>query len=156
MSISVRVAALQRRVFAEEYHIQLWHRVLFEHRMSWVVIDSLEYSDKELVALCNDFWEALPDDESIRTGPFFDLCDICEAVYDEDVGDPDAPRMSDDERHDVAACIDSDGLDYTFRNYSLFEDIVDPEFHRLRQAYINAVDALEAYVESFEDEEPAF
>jgi hypothetical protein len=32
---------------------------------------------EKLWHLLNDFWYALPDIRAIRTGPFFDLCDLC-------------------------------------------------------------------------------
>ena len=49
--------------------------------------------------------------------------------------------------------IEEEGMDYTFKCYSLFEGIEDHEFHRLRVAYLEASDALEAYVYSRASEE---
>jgi hypothetical protein len=48
--------------------------------------------------------------------------------------------------HEVSRCIDEEGLDYCFRNYSNFENVNDVKFHRLREAYLAAADALEEYV----------
>lgn len=42
--------------------------------------------------------------------------------------------------------IDEEGFDYCFRGYSSFTEFKDEEFHRLRQIYIDAADALEEYV----------
>lgn len=48
--------------------------------------------------------------------------------------------------NDVALSMDEEGFDYCFRNYSNFENVNDVKFHRLREAYIAAADALEQYV----------
>ncbi|CAB5221996.1 hypothetical protein UFOVP242_210 [uncultured Caudovirales phage] len=47
---------------------------------------------------------------------------------------------------DVFWCINEDGLDYCFRNYSDWDKIEDYEFHRLVKEYKAAADALESYV----------
>lgn len=52
---------------------------------------------------------------------------------------------------EVAACIENEGFDYAFRNYSDFRDVKDQEFHRLRKAYIEAADALSDYLRLDED-----
>ena len=46
----------------------------------------------------------------------------------------------------VAHSMDYEGFDYCFRNYSDWEEVKDAEFHKLREAYIAAADALETYV----------
>jgi hypothetical protein len=46
----------------------------------------------------------------------------------------------------VRSCVDTEGFDYCFRNYSKFEDVNDDEFQKLRKAYVDAADALEKYV----------
>lgn len=55
-------------------------------------------------------------------------------------------KMTDEERQEVADCIDQEGFNYAFLNYSKFEEIEDPEFHRLRLAYIAAESALSSYI----------
>ena len=47
---------------------------------------------------------------------------------------------------DVKYRIDEEGMDYTFQHYSHFEEIKDEKFHRLRNAYLDAAEALENYV----------
>jgi hypothetical protein len=42
--------------------------------------------------------------------------------------------------------MDAEGFHYCFEGYSHFEEIQDPEFHRLRIAYLDAAKALENYV----------
>ncbi len=42
--------------------------------------------------------------------------------------------------------VESEGFDYTFTDYSSFKEIKDKEFHRLRQAYLDAREALAAYI----------
>ena len=58
---------------------------------------------------------------------------------------------------EVAKKVDLEGFDYAFRDYSSFEEVKDAEFHKLREAYISAADALEAYLpepdEWYEDDE---
>lgn len=51
----------------------------------------------------------------------------------------------------VAMCMDQEGFDYCFRNYSNFDEVKDAEFHRLREAYVAAADALENYVNANSD-----
>lgn len=46
----------------------------------------------------------------------------------------------------VLTCIDLEGFDYCFREYSSFKQITDPEFRTLLQNYRNAADALEKFL----------
>jgi hypothetical protein len=55
--------------------------------------------------------------------------------------------MTNEEKLDLEATIDNEGFDYAFRHYSDFGEFADPEFHRLRQEYVKAAEALEAYIE---------
>jgi len=52
---------------------------------------------------------------------------------------------------DVRFSIENEGFDYAFRNYSDFKEVDDPEFHKLRQDYVNAANALEKYVGTEEE-----
>ena len=54
----------------------------------------------------------------------------------------------------VAYRMDVEGFHYCFEYYSSFEEITDPEFHRLREAYLAAAEALEAHVGRMADIEP--
>lgn len=56
---------------------------------------------------------------------------------------------------DVRYTIEAEGFDYAFRYYSDFEEVDDPEFHRLRLAYKEAADALDDYVPEPDEEEEA-
>ena len=47
--------------------------------------------------------------------------------------------------------VQSEGFAYTFLSYSDFADLDDPEFHRLRRAYIESQKALAKYI-GVEDE----
>lgn len=51
---------------------------------------------------------------------------------------------------DVADVVEMEGFDYAFRHYSSFEKVDDKEFHKLRQAYVDAADALENYLPEVE------
>ena len=55
--------------------------------------------------------------------------------------------MKKKEREEVQAIVGNEGFDYAFRHYTSFEEITDPEFHRLRKAYVEAAEALAEYVE---------
>ncbi len=50
--------------------------------------------------------------------------------------------MTEDERDLVCDKINSEGFGYCFTAYSSFQDIDDPEFHRLRENYTNAAEEL--------------
>lgn len=52
---------------------------------------------------------------------------------------------------EVAVAMDQEGFDYCFRNYSDFDKVKDAEFHKLREAYIAAANALENYVHANSD-----
>lgn len=54
---------------------------------------------------------------------------------------------------DVRDKIESEGFDYAFRFYSHFKEVEDPEFHRLRTAYVEAANALDSYLPDEEEEE---
>jgi hypothetical protein len=54
---------------------------------------------------------------------------------------------------DVRDRIELEGFDYAFRFYSNFEDVADPEFHRLREAYVDAAQALDSYIPELEDDQ---
>lgn len=45
----------------------------------------------------------------------------------------------------VRDTVECEGFDYTFRSYSHFPEIKDKEFHKLRQAYLDAAKALIDY-----------
>ena len=49
--------------------------------------------------------------------------------------------------NDVKECILIDGFDYTFIDYSNFEDVNDEKFHVLRKAYVKAHKDLYSYIE---------
>jgi hypothetical protein len=51
----------------------------------------------------------------------------------------------------VAQRIQDEGLHYCFKHYSEFEEIEDPEFHKLREEYLLAAEKLENYVEEKEN-----
>jgi hypothetical protein len=53
----------------------------------------------------------------------------------------------------VRYCMDNEGLDYCFRNYSEFEEVQDEEFQKLRKAYVDAAEALDTYVKDHSEGE---
>lgn len=48
--------------------------------------------------------------------------------------------------------MEEEGLNYCFLDYSNFDEIEDPEFHKLRLAYIEAAKAIEKYVDKNSEE----
>lgn len=53
--------------------------------------------------------------------------------------------------------VESEGsLDYTFRFYSHFPEVGDKKFHKLREAYVAAADALAEYCGLDEEPEDEF
>jgi len=47
---------------------------------------------------------------------------------------------------DVVYRIESEGLGYTFKRYSTFEEIEDEEFHKLRKYLIQHIDLMDFYL----------
>ena len=48
--------------------------------------------------------------------------------------------------------IDSEGVDYTFKKYSSFEEIEDEEFHKLRKYLIQHIDLMDIFLKNKIDE----
>jgi hypothetical protein len=49
--------------------------------------------------------------------------------------------------------MEEEGMDYCFQSYSHWDEIKDEKFHRLRNAYLDAAEALERYVKDKSNEE---
>lgn len=47
----------------------------------------------------------------------------------------------------VCDCVNNEGFDYAFIDYSNFPEIKDKKFHELRQAYIEARNNLANYID---------
>ena len=54
--------------------------------------------------------------------------------------------MKKEDKNYIKNKLENEGFDYAFVHYSSFSDIKDEEFHRLREAYIEAHKALEDYL----------
>ena len=50
--------------------------------------------------------------------------------------------MTERDKEEIIEVIDEEGFDYTFLEYSDFEEIEDEEFHKLRKNYIRAANKL--------------
>ena len=52
--------------------------------------------------------------------------------------------------------MDNEGIDYCFESYSIFEEIKDEEFHKLRLEFLESMKKIREYVkdkiESYEEE----
>jgi hypothetical protein len=53
---------------------------------------------------------------------------------------------------DVAYRIKNEGVEYTFKKYSTFEEIEDKEFHKLRKYLIQHIDLMDFYLKKRTDE----
>lgn len=54
--------------------------------------------------------------------------------------------MKEKDKKRVLDAIENDGFDYAFNYYSTFSEIIDEEFHQLREEYLEASLALAKYV----------
>lgn len=51
------------------------------------------------------------------------------------------------DKKNIASTIDNEGFNYAFIHYSDFNEIHDPNFHKLREQYVKASEALKEYIE---------
>lgn len=54
--------------------------------------------------------------------------------------------MTQEEKSILLSKIENEGPEYCFLSYSDWEEIKDPEFHKLRDKYIMAANDLEDYI----------
>lgn len=80
--LSKQMATLQALIVKENYFVVEYGIVLAKYGPDMVEkINSLEVEDSMVIDICQDFWEALPDNKSIRRPPFFELCNIAEHLF---------------------------------------------------------------------------
>ena len=60
--------------------------------------------------------------------------------------------MTIEENGELREKIDAEGFDYCFDGYSNWEEVKDPTFHALREAYLDAKAELESYIWDFEED----
>ena len=58
--------------------------------------------------------------------------------------------MKSEEKQAMRSRINQEGLDYCFRHYANFEEILDKKFHKLRKDYIKASSRLLKYLDYLE------
>lgn len=75
----LQMKQLQMQVIDDCYYENIYNSCLKKHEMSRIGVRDYSYSDAKIVDLANDFWLDLPDSIAIRTGPFWLLCELCEA-----------------------------------------------------------------------------
>lgn len=80
----VLVAALQDRIFTEDYFSETWTNMLDEAGWSVEEVAQRSVSCEALHSVLNRFWFLLPDSGTIRRGPFFQLCHLC-TEWDEQI-----------------------------------------------------------------------
>ena len=64
---------------------------------------------------------------------------------------PNKP-MTQEEAQSVLQRISQEGFHYCFESYSSFEEIEDPEFHKLRKYYLQYANLLEFYLNKIANE----
>jgi len=66
------------------------------------------------------------------------------------ISDEDLKRYKDqkllEKYQNVVYRIESEGVGYTFKNYSTFDEIEDKEFHKLRKYLIQHIDLMDFYI----------
>lgn len=106
------------------------------------IIDEIDY-DKDLIDPLSDtasdeFDEDFDDDE-----------DEEDEEFDESEGwtsSADFPEEDPTTFEYVQSCIDLEGFHYAFADYSNYEEVADPEFHKLRELYLLAAENLQKYI----------
>ena len=81
-NLQTRAKALLIKIFETDYYPSTLSRVADRYGITLTTYAFDSASDEEIIDFFNAFWFALPDGPEIRRDPFFDLCDICEEVYE--------------------------------------------------------------------------
>lgn len=76
----LRSAAVQNEIISADFYTRLYLGCLKQRGMTQVDVEKKLYPNAKLNALWEDFWWQLPDSPSIRSGPFFLVCDLCEDI----------------------------------------------------------------------------
>jgi len=84
-SIQEKSRDLLTKIYSEDYYLSQFNVTLKRSGLTSEMVKNAELSDGILVSLWNTFWFALPDTSEIHRDPFFDLCDLAESGYDDDV-----------------------------------------------------------------------
>lgn len=66
------------RVADARYYIDKFLRVLLNDGYMSMGSFYEEVDEHKIWNTWNNFWYELPDDPAIRTGPFFEICELCE------------------------------------------------------------------------------
>jgi len=67
-----------KAVLDENYYSELFCGIVVDRGYD-VLDEVLDEADRlKIYNLWDDFWYNLPDSPEIRTGPFFDICNLCE------------------------------------------------------------------------------
>lgn len=81
------IASLVEAIYDNSYYVTLFERVCG---------DPTSFpTNPRAIQLLNEFWFRLPDNQSIRTPVFFQLCDVIENAMEDDYppDDEDAPAF---------------------------------------------------------------
>ena len=72
------------RIINEDYYPNVFMGLAHNKKIQFNELISGLSQMEDLEKICsfwNEFWNALPDHPAIRTGPFFDICDLAEGSY---------------------------------------------------------------------------
>lgn len=75
---------LQKQIYDNHYYANLYIQSLDQHDIKPYEIERGSIYDSEIIEMCNDFWESLPDSMEIHGETFDLLCEICTSDYNED------------------------------------------------------------------------
>jgi hypothetical protein len=84
ISISTRSTVLLKSIFEHDYYVDLLKKIFIKYgiALDGEVADFELHTDDKLISVWNYFWMALPDSTEIRRFPFFELCNLCEEIYE--------------------------------------------------------------------------
>lgn len=80
-SQSLSISALVAAIYEADYYVSLFERTCGPD------IDNL-HTNPKAITLLNNFWFALPDNKSIRTPVFFQLCGVIEDANEDESACP--------------------------------------------------------------------
>lgn len=79
-----KIKALVDAIYDTKYYVNILERLCYTPTL---------HNQSNAISILNEFWFALPDNSSIRTPVFFQLCDVIDGAEEEDDDDEDAPAF---------------------------------------------------------------
>lgn len=82
--IKTKAAALVELIYYHQYFVPTWEWVLAVAKVTNEDFANKTLSRTQIISIANKFWQVLPDAREIQRIPFYDLCDICEEMFNDD------------------------------------------------------------------------